>query len=392
MPWGMRRLSFSLFILAVVLASIPVSAATIPSPRDLREAIPGWVAFERRQKPFEYYEMQNAQDQAMGLAFLTSSVPPEVGGYRGELDVLVGMDLSGKITGVKIIGHNESQEHIDRITGSGFLAKFIGKFAGDESFGIEAVTGATISSQAIIDDVKSSSKAVYDYIMSGKKPTASSGSLVDTTQLVKGLAALSIAALACICVARPGSRRLRRITLAASVAVVGIWLGTPVTIGNIVDLRFFGLPLRYNLPLAVLMLFALLAALVRRNLYCSYVCPFGALQEGAARVMPKKVCPSGGIERSFRWLRWIVTILALYAIAFEGSDAFRSIEPFSLLFMRYPNAVTLIQAGVALAAALFVRRVWCRFFCPTGLIIDIVAELGAKARHAFKAMRRRTHE
>ena len=62
-----------------------------------------------------------------------------------------------------------------------------------------------------------------------------------------------------------------------------------------------------------------------------------------------------------------------------------------MLFMRYPRSVAIVQAGVVLAAALVVRRVWCRFFCPTGLIFDIFAELGCKVRYFVKSRMGRSH-
>jgi polyferredoxin len=151
-----------------------------------------------------------------------------------------------------------------------------------------------------------------------------------------------------------------------------------------VDVRNSGFPWHSNLPLAILMVFAFAAALLKGNLYCSYVCPFGALQEGAARISPKKIVPDARLYRGLRWLRWIVTILAVYAIAALGGQAMRTVEPFSMLFMRYPGTVALVQAGVILLTALFVRRVWCRFLCPTGLVLDVFAQLGCKVRHLIR--------
>ncbi|MBN1283212.1 MAG: 4Fe-4S binding protein [Proteobacteria bacterium] len=386
----MRRIFIVLCAACAVLASPTARSATIPSPDDLKQSVPGSAGYERRPGAIDYYEMQDGHGRAVGLAFVTSSIPPQVMGYSGELDVLVGMDWDGKITGAKIIGHRETADYVQRIVESGLLRKFLGRTAGDEFSDIEAVTGATISSRAIIDDVRSAAKAVHDYVRSGRTPGASLG-VMRQTDWLGGLGALLVVALAGLCAAMPSRRRLRWLAMAASVAIVGLWLNAPITIGGIVDLRSFGLALRHNLPLVILMAFAFAAALLRGNLYCAYVCPFGALQEGAAWLSRRKVRPGRRLERNMRWLRWIVAILAIYAIAVAGDDAFRSIEPFATLFMRYPGAVTLVQAGVVLMAALLVRRIWCRFLCPTGLVVDLVAELGGKIRHAAKSLRRRAH-
>ena len=39
------------------------------------------------------------------------------------------------------------------------------------------------------------------------------------------------------------------------------------------------------------------------NLYCSYLCPFGALQEGAAKLFPKKCRPEPKRSSGLAWLR-----------------------------------------------------------------------------------------
>jgi len=389
---GIRGIFISLSVFASIAISFMALAAAVPKSADLKSVVPGSARFERKLMPVDYYEMQDANGRSVGLAFVTSSIPPEVGGYRGELDVLVGMDWKGKITGVKIIGHSDDPEHMEMIIKSGLPGKFTGRIAGDSFADIEAVTGATISSQAIIDDVRLAAKAVFDQIMG--RDAAAAGQvhgLLAGVDWPEGLGALAIVALALICVTMPARRWLRYTTMALSVGIVGLWLGSPITIGNIVDVRNYGLPWSYNLPLAILIVFALGAALFRGNLYCCYVCPFGALQEGAAKVLPWKLKPNDRIVRSLSWLRWIVTLLAIYAIAAAGSEAFRGIEPFSMLFMRYPGSVAIVQAGVVLAAALIVRRVWCRFFCPTGLIIDIFAELGCKVRYFVKGRMGRSH-
>jgi len=376
-------------IIGVILAaafSLPSSAlaGAVPTSKDLKSVVPGSAKYERKMGDVDYYEMQAADGRSVGLAFVTSQVPPEVGGYAGEVDVLVGMDWEGRITGAAIIGHSENREYVDRIVQAGLLGRFVGRRAGEDFGDIEAVTGATITSQAIIDDVRTAAKAVYDHIMGRSKAGAAVTSFLERSSWPKGLGALAMVVLAVTSVSMPSRRWLRALSLAGAFVIVGLWLNSPITIGNVVDARNAGLPWLYNLPLAILMLFALVAALAKGNLYCSYVCPFGALQEGAARLSPRKIVPDKRLTRGMRWLRWIMAIVAIYAIAALGSDAMRTVEPFSLLFMRYPDSVTIVQAGVVVAASLFVRRVWCRYLCPTGLVLDIFAQLGCKVRHFIR--------
>jgi NosR/NirI family nitrous oxide reductase transcriptional regulator len=187
----------------------------------------------------------------------------------------------------------------------------------------------------------------------------------------------------------PRRRYLRTVVLVLSVPMVGLWLNTPITIGDLVDLRNLGLPGLARLPLIILLIFALAASLFRGNLYCTYLCPFGALQMGAAALRLPKCSPDRRVERSASWLRWIITPMVVYAIAALGSEAFRTIEPFALCFSPAAGVYVWVQTGVVLVAALFVRRIWCRFFCPTGLFLDVLALVGGKLKHGIVSLIRR---
>ncbi len=389
--FGGRRIAIALVgCFAALFSVIAARAAVLPSSQDLLSMVPGAASFEHEISPTDFYRMKDASGRVIGAAFVTSNIPPQVSGYGGELDVLVGIDPSGAITGIKILSHNETPQIMQKLLGSGFLSRFTGHKAGDNFADIEAVSGATISSQAIVDDIKTSAAAVAA-ALAGKGGEAGGYVSARTLPWLHAGAAIIMIGLCIASVLRPSVKKLRAIALVFSVIVIGLWLNTPITIGDIVDVRNFAVSWAAKLPLAILMAFALAASFWRGNLYCSYICPFGALQQGAAELMPAKCRPSDRMQRSLGWLRWFVAIATIYAIAGMGSYAFREIEPFALCFSRDPDLTTIIQTATVLAAALFVRRIWCRFFCPTGLVLDLIGQLGCKARHAALKFARRRH-
>lgn len=78
-------------------------------------------------------------------------------GYGGKIEMLVGVDSSGKVTGVKILNHTETPGLGANIVRPDFLKQFVGKSAGDPiepKKDIDAITGATISSKAVCMGVK----------------------------------------------------------------------------------------------------------------------------------------------------------------------------------------------------------------------------------------------
>jgi electron transport complex protein RnfG len=82
-------------------------------------------------------------------------------GYGGPVEMLVGVNKEGKVTGLKILNHRETPGLGANITKPGFLKQFIGKSMKDPiepKKDIDAITGATISSRAVCNGVRQALK------------------------------------------------------------------------------------------------------------------------------------------------------------------------------------------------------------------------------------------
>lgn len=88
-------------------------------------------------------------------------------GYGGFISIAVGIDNSGKTTGVKIVSHSETPGLGSKAKDEPFISQLVGispkeplavvKIGGSKEEEIDAVSGATISSKAVV-------KAVQDAI------------------------------------------------------------------------------------------------------------------------------------------------------------------------------------------------------------------------------------
>lgn len=246
---------------------------------------------------------------------------------------------------------------------------------------IEAITGATISSEAIKRDIQTATHEITTKLIDSDVIMRETGAYSSPFGVLPTLAVILLIGGVFAATFMPRKRLLRYAVWIASVAVVGFWLNTPITIGTFVDIRNGAIP--FYMPLLILFGFALVAAMMKGNLYCAYLCPFGALQECAIHVKMPRIRPTERAVRNAGWLRWIILILTVSAIA-SGVDAFRTIEPYSLSFKITYQPEVWIQSGVVLIAALFLTRPWCRYFCPTGVILDLVAQLSRKVRRRLR--------
>lgn len=99
------------------------------------------------------------------------SVSPS--GFGGNIDMVVGVDLAGRVVGVEITALSETPGLGSRVSESEFLSGYIGK--GENivlGVDIDAISGATISSRSVTDGVNRATRAIFDMKLLGEEETA----------------------------------------------------------------------------------------------------------------------------------------------------------------------------------------------------------------------------
>lgn len=87
-------------------------------------------------------------------------------GYGGEISIMTGVDAEGKVTGVNILSHGETAGLGANATNESFRSQFVGLVKGitvskDQpgENSIDALTGATITSRAVVRAVNAAIEA-----------------------------------------------------------------------------------------------------------------------------------------------------------------------------------------------------------------------------------------
>jgi len=133
---------------AVILLSIITASVYAEDQAILREVFTQASSF----KPVKsggnviYYKALNLSGKFLGAVFKVS-----VRGYASEIETLVGMYKDGDIIAIKILKQNETLGLGSRICEQDFTGQFSNKKDLSE---VQAITGATISSRAVIDSVQ----------------------------------------------------------------------------------------------------------------------------------------------------------------------------------------------------------------------------------------------
>jgi electron transport complex protein RnfG len=122
----------------------------------LAKVLPAAASFEKAKrfvdgKEVNYY-IGSSNGGKVGVVLAVSKA-----GYGGVIEMVVAIDLSGRVTGVKVLRLNETPGLGLKAAEEKFLSQFRGRSAESRlkaKYDVQALTGATITTQAVADGVK----------------------------------------------------------------------------------------------------------------------------------------------------------------------------------------------------------------------------------------------
>ena len=142
---------FCFFLIAAPLFSGGAEQIKI---EDIKAIFPEGASIEKASGSI-WFLVFNKDRKLVGKAALTSPYCDDIKGYGGAIPLLVGVDTKDEIRGIIILPNKETPGIVDVINKSGFLDSFIGfKLEDLDKKHIDSVTGATITSEAIIKILK----------------------------------------------------------------------------------------------------------------------------------------------------------------------------------------------------------------------------------------------
>ncbi|MCD6497487.1 MAG: 4Fe-4S binding protein [Deltaproteobacteria bacterium] len=406
-PW--RNLSWRLALVVAVTWAGAWAASRpnrrprrgfVPSPtlaRVVERARASGYRIEEKARPFSHVRLIR-QGTLQAVVFSTRQTAPDVRGYAGPIELVVTMDVSGRIDDVTLGENQETPSYVSMLPK--WLTRFRGLPIGHPILGhggIDTITGATVSMHAIESILARSRAMAYRHLL-GKQDrsaqTTPSGGWFGKPMF---WAVLGFILLLGIGYLRQGLVA-RLVGMGFSFVVLGVWLNVPLTMVDVGLLAFGHLPTAADK--AAVALGALLLALLFGQVWCGSICPFGALQE----FIWLAVHPSGlwaearqaqfgpgehAVEQRARYVKFVFATLVLGSFFLSRRQEFLLFDPMVWTFrLQLTWARGLLLAAV-LVTALFYFRPWCRYVCPVGALMALTNKIALLDRWT---MRRRVNQ
>ncbi len=167
------RLTLTLFLITTIVAGL-LGLVNYVTADTIAEQIAQKAENAMRQvlEADSYEPLDVPEESAVTAAYRAGDrgyvVRVAPNGFGGAIDMMVGVDVSGAVTGVAIVSQSETASLGANCTREDFRAQFTGKTGtlsvSKDGGEIEALTGATVTSRAVTEGVNTALEFVQEVL------------------------------------------------------------------------------------------------------------------------------------------------------------------------------------------------------------------------------------
>lgn len=293
----------------------------------------------------------------------TTSIAADVKGFGGPVPLVVSIK-DGRIADITPLPNTETPEFFAQA--STLFQQWKGKSVDEVAqTTVDAVSGATFSSNAIIANVQRAAVYASSHApeMSQSKPSPW------TLKHIVGFIVVLMAAFGPLVVK---NRRYHTVQLALNAVVLGLWGGCCLSYASIIGFAANGIDVAASAVALVMIVTAFVYPLFgKKGYYCAHVCPFGALQQLASQCNKHKrtISPNvAGHLDSVRRGLWALLMLFIWTGVWTSWVDY---EPFTAFAFGTATWAAIVIAAAFIVLSFFVHRPYCRFVCPMGTLLRL---------------------
>jgi NosR/NirI family transcriptional regulator, nitrous oxide reductase regulator len=357
-----------------------VIVAKFAKPMELADVQSLFVSASRLEQDravSSLWHVYDPDNQLCGSVLRTSPAADTIIGYQGPTETRIALSPNGSIVGLSIGDSYDNEPYVGYVRGDAGFLEMLKKFDLDQwsrldlkSEGIEGVSGATMTSIAVAQGIVQAARRLQE------DKRAREALRIDWLRHIgrhAGTAMVVMMGMMIGLTSLRGNTLLRKSYQFVLVVYLGLICGDLVSMAMFVGWAHSGVPWRNAIGLVVLSIAAIsLPIVAKTNIYCSHLCPHGAVQQ----LLPRRWRATNPIPKSLRrvleWVRpalliWVV-VVGMLSLPFSLVD----IEPFDAYAWRAAAWPTMTVALVGIVCSLRVPMAYCRFGCPTGAVLNYV--------------------
>lgn len=308
-------------------------------------------------------------------------------GYQSRIETMTIFNQEGLVEKVLVTQQGETPVFFERLYNQMFFDQFNGLTLRDPiylggAYGysgfldrretdnfVDSVTGSTVSSHAVATAVNNG--AMY---VSSKYFNKHWTNPYDKYQFNrKDLAIIIVFLMALTAAYIKKLARFRFWLLLISIVFMGFFVKQFVTLNNLFAIITLQIPRLTNLGWYVLMVGSLgFVVLFGKNIYCAWVCPFGAVQEVLNKIAGfKSLGISPKVSRKMKLVAPSTLWVAIMLGTLFGDYGTLDYQPFSAFFLFKAVWVMWLMLPIFIFISLFINRFYCQFFCPVGFLLNL---------------------
>lgn len=328
-----------------------------------------------------YIEIRNKVGRFTGLYLESRGITEHIKGYADAITLGISISSGGKVERVHYISSQETSSYLRQISNAGFYQQFEGLTLDGTQHQIDAVSGATISTDTMAKTITTLLNKATESPLSLYLDTDIAGTTI-AAKLTNAWIFQIIFIAACFLYfwQRWFSRTRRRTTIVMLFSAVGLgfYLNNSFTYVSFLH-PFLGVSV--SVLVALYCALALLGSIWDNNTYCKFVCPYGNLQRLLVRLTPTLRRPLFLPARTISRARTVLTITLIIGIIL-GQKQWASYELFPDLFGLETASLWFVTALATIIIASIYPMIWCRLLCPTGEVLDWISQLTSSKHKA----------
>lgn len=318
----------------------------------------------------QYWRVPDSEDGG-GFVFSTESLANGVYGYGGPVVMAVYVDRDGTLRDLRIVESRETPAYVESLRGwlQGLPGHNVFQPSGLE--GVDAVTGATITSEAILRSLRQAGPwfalAALGIKPEGEVPTA-------TQQVDPQFICLAVLLIVAVVLRYFPHVWVRRGMLLATLVLTGFAWNLQYGSQQVMGILSLSLPGNWLSGPFLLVGIVPIVVMLVGNVYCGYVCPFGAMQELVGDLRPRGLDtdPEKRAWRYGRPVKYVMLAMLVVLFGLTRDYGVLAADPLLTVFSPLRDSWTMWLAAGLIVLSFFFRRFWCRNLCPAGAFLALL--------------------